>query len=51
MSAEARAATADWPDAKVTGEGIRRAVRTSPANARTLRDTLLAERAATAEAA
>ncbi|MGC9381533.1 DUF2637 domain-containing protein [Streptomyces sp. MH13] len=48
LLAEARAATADWPDAKVTGEGIRRAVRTSPANARSLRDTLLAERAATA---
>ncbi|NEA89076.1 conjugal transfer protein [Streptomyces sp. SID7958] len=47
---EARAATAGLPDAKVTGEGIRRAVRTSPANARKLRDTLLAERT-TAEAA
>ncbi|MFE1994009.1 DUF2637 domain-containing protein [Streptomyces parvulus] len=45
---EARAATADWPDAKVTAEGIRRAVRTSPVNARMLRDTLLAERSATA---
>ncbi|MER7235136.1 hypothetical protein ABT348_29835 [Streptomyces olivaceus] len=45
LLAEARAATADWPDAKVTGEGIRRAIRTSPANARKLRDTLLAERA------
>ncbi|MFJ2005829.1 DUF2637 domain-containing protein [Streptomyces chartreusis] len=42
---EARKATADWPDAKVTAEGIRRKVRTSPANARMLRDTLLAERA------
>ncbi|MFG2542229.1 conjugal transfer protein [Streptomyces sp. NPDC048594] len=46
LLAEARKATADWPDAKVTGEGIRRAIRTSPANARALRDTLLAERAA-----
>jgi hypothetical protein len=45
LLAEARTVTADWPDAKVTGEGIRRAVRTSPANARMLRDTLLAERA------
>ncbi|MEV5005477.1 conjugal transfer protein [Streptomyces sp. NPDC056159] len=45
---EARAVTADWPDAKVTAEGIRREVRTSPANARMLRDTILAERAATA---
>ncbi|WP_367574232.1 DUF2637 domain-containing protein [Streptomyces griseoaurantiacus] len=51
LLAEARKVTADWPDAKVTGEGIRRAVHTSPANARSLRDTLLAERAATAEAA
>jgi hypothetical protein len=42
---EARAATADWPDARITAEGIRRAVRTSPANARMLRDTLRAERA------
>lgn len=42
---EARAATADWPDAQITAEGIRRTVRTSPANARMLRDTLLTERA------
>ncbi|MEU9655323.1 DUF2637 domain-containing protein [Streptomyces chartreusis] len=42
---EARKATADWPDAKLTAEGIRREVHTSPANARMLRDTLLAERA------
>ncbi|KOU03283.1 hypothetical protein ADK87_09630, partial [Streptomyces sp. NRRL F-4711] len=48
LLAEARKVTADWPDAKVTAEGIRREVRTSPANARLLRDTLLAERAATA---
>ncbi|WP_435256339.1 conjugal transfer protein [Streptomyces althioticus] len=47
---EARAATADWPDAKVSAEGIRRTIHTSPANARKLRDTLLAERA-TVEAA
>ncbi|MEU0603596.1 DUF2637 domain-containing protein [Streptomyces sp. NPDC006393] len=45
---EARTATADWPDAKVTAEGIRRAVHTSPANARLLRDTILADRAAMA---
>ncbi|MEU0848662.1 DUF2637 domain-containing protein [Streptomyces flaveolus] len=50
LLAEARAVTADWPDGKVTAEGIRREVRTSPANARTLRDTILAERAALAEA-
>lgn len=43
---EARSAAAGWPDAKVTAEGIRRAIHTSPANARKLRDTLLAERAA-----
>ncbi|MFF8400926.1 hypothetical protein ACF06P_04705 [Streptomyces sp. NPDC015684] len=43
--AEARAVTADWPDAQITGEGIRRELRTSPANARKLRDALLAERA------
>ncbi|CAL9473811.1 conjugal transfer protein [Streptomyces sp. enrichment culture] len=42
---EARAATADWPDTEITAEGIRRTVRTSPANARMLRDTLLTERA------
>jgi hypothetical protein len=47
LLAEARSATAGWPDAKVTGEGIRRAIHTSPANARMLRDALLAERAAT----
>jgi len=45
---EARTATADWPDGQITAEGIRREVHTSPANARTLRDTLLAERAVTA---
>ncbi|MFI6617563.1 DUF2637 domain-containing protein [Streptomyces sp. NPDC050528] len=43
----ARTATANLPDAKVTAEGIRRAIHTSPANARKLRDTLLAERAGT----
>ncbi|WP_216589539.1 conjugal transfer protein [Streptomyces brasiliscabiei] len=46
LMAEARKATAGWPDGEVTGEGIRRALRTSPANARMLRDALLAERAA-----
>ncbi|WP_433919261.1 conjugal transfer protein [Streptomyces canus] len=45
LLAEARTATADWPDSRITAEGIRRQVRTSPANARMLRDTLLAERA------
>ncbi|ADI09743.1 hypothetical protein SBI_06623 [Streptomyces bingchenggensis BCW-1] len=42
---EARTATADWPADRITAEGIRRTVRTSPANARMLRDTILAERA------
>ncbi|WP_328639603.1 DUF2637 domain-containing protein [Streptomyces canus] len=45
LLAEARTATADWRDAQITAEGIRRAVHTSPANARMLRDTLLFERA------
>ncbi|MGW6920764.1 conjugal transfer protein [Streptomyces sp. NPDC054950] len=48
LMAEARKATAGLPDGEVTGEGIRRALRTSPANARMLRDALLAERATTA---
>lgn len=46
LLAEARTATADWPDRQITAEGIRRELRTSPANARTLRDTILAEREA-----
>lgn len=46
LLAEARTATADWPDTKLTAEGIRLAVHTSPKNARTLRDTLRVERAA-----
>jgi hypothetical protein len=45
LLAEARTATADWPDSRITAEGIRREVRTSPANARMLRDTIIAERA------
>jgi hypothetical protein len=45
LMTEARKATAGLTDAEVTGEGIRRALRTSPANARKLRDALLAERA------
>ncbi|MES5819057.1 DUF2637 domain-containing protein [Streptomyces sp. RG80] len=45
LLAQARKATAGLPDAKVTAEGIRRTIRTSPANARMLRDALLAERA------
>ncbi|MFB9582129.1 DUF2637 domain-containing protein [Streptomyces goshikiensis] len=42
---EARSATADWPDGELTAEAIRKAVRTSSANGRTLRDSLRAERA------
>ncbi|MFJ8050032.1 conjugal transfer protein [Streptomyces luteogriseus] len=45
LMSEARTLTADWSDAQVTGEGLRRALRTSPANARMVRDALLAERA------
>nr|WP_275409163.1 DUF2637 domain-containing protein [Streptomyces sp. SID12501] len=45
---EARKVTAGWPDAKLTAEGIRLELHTSPVNARMLRDTLKAERAATA---
>ncbi|MFF2174613.1 DUF2637 domain-containing protein [[Kitasatospora] papulosa] len=44
--AEARKVTTAWPDAALTADGIREAVRVSAATARTLRDTLKAERAA-----
>ncbi|MFD9236415.1 DUF2637 domain-containing protein [[Kitasatospora] papulosa] len=44
--AEAREVTEAWPDAALTADGIRTAVRVSQATARTLRDTLKAERAA-----
>ncbi|MFE3471262.1 DUF2637 domain-containing protein [Streptomyces bacillaris] len=47
---EARKATATWPDRELTAEGIRKAVHTSPAKARVLRDTLRAERAKKAPA-
>ncbi|MFF9688070.1 DUF2637 domain-containing protein [Streptomyces sp. NPDC014623] len=43
---EARSATADWPVGELTAEGIRKAVRTSAAKARLLRETLRTERAA-----
>ncbi|MEU2628290.1 DUF2637 domain-containing protein [Kitasatospora sp. NPDC007106] len=46
LLAEARSATADWPDDQLTAERIRAAVRTSADRARTLRDALKAERAA-----
>ncbi|MFF9575180.1 DUF2637 domain-containing protein [Streptomyces rubiginosohelvolus] len=51
---EARKATKKWPDRELTAEGIRKAIRTSPAKARVLRDTLRTEReqaAGTGEAA
>ncbi|MGW9242652.1 DUF2637 domain-containing protein [[Kitasatospora] papulosa] len=41
---EARTATADWPVGELTAEGIRKAVHTSAAKARVLRETLRAER-------
>ncbi|WP_406297713.1 hypothetical protein OG948_19190 [Embleya sp. NBC_00888] len=43
---EARKLTAGWPVDRLTGEAVRKAVRTSSANGRTLRDALLAERTA-----
>ncbi|MFD9985763.1 conjugal transfer protein [Streptomyces massasporeus] len=46
LMTQARELADDWTDAQITGEGLRRALRTSPANARTLRDALRAERAA-----
>jgi hypothetical protein len=41
---QARMETAGWSVERLTAEGIRRTLRTSPANARMLRDALLAER-------
>ncbi|MET9510058.1 conjugal transfer protein [Streptomyces flavidovirens] len=41
---EAREATADWSDGELTADAIRKAVRTSSANGRMLRDALKAER-------
>ncbi|MCQ4082473.1 DUF2637 domain-containing protein [Streptomyces sp. RB6PN25] len=41
---EARSATAGWSVEELTAEAIRKAVRTSPAKARVLRETLRAER-------
>ncbi|QTA31551.1 DUF2637 domain-containing protein [Streptomyces sp. CA-256286] len=46
LLAEAREVTMAWPDAALTADGIRTAVRVSQATARHLRDTLKAERAA-----
>ncbi|MFD9376108.1 DUF2637 domain-containing protein [Streptomyces sp. NPDC059999] len=44
LLAEARSLTESWPFEKLTGEGIRKALRTSPAKARIVRETLKAER-------
>ncbi|MGX1886252.1 conjugal transfer protein [Streptomyces sp. NPDC055287] len=44
LLSEARKATADWSDAELTADAIRKAVRTSSANGRMLRDTLKKER-------
>lgn len=44
LLSEARSATAEWSDEELTAEAIRKAVRTSSANGRTLRDALKAER-------
>ncbi|MFI1284484.1 DUF2637 domain-containing protein [Streptomyces sp. NPDC020858] len=44
LLAEARSLTESWPVEKLTGEGIRKALRTSPAKARVVREVLKAER-------
>ncbi|MFD7397294.1 conjugal transfer protein [Streptomyces virginiae] len=44
LLAEARQLTESWPTEHVTGDRIRKALRTSPVNARWLRETLRAER-------
>ncbi|WP_411075328.1 DUF2637 domain-containing protein [Streptomyces sp. cmx-4-7] len=49
LMAEARQLTESWSVEQLTAEGIRKTLRTSPEKARMLRDTLRAERAATAE--
>ncbi|WP_031156256.1 DUF2637 domain-containing protein [Streptomyces erythrochromogenes] len=41
---EGRSLTESWPVEKLTGEGIRKALRTSPAKARVVREALKAER-------
>ncbi|MEV5289383.1 hypothetical protein [Streptomyces albidoflavus] len=51
LLAEARTKTADWSTADLTAEAIRREVGTGAARARQLRDTLHAERSATAATA
>ncbi|MGP3687418.1 DUF2637 domain-containing protein [Streptomyces sp. IBSNAI002] len=51
LLAEARSLTESWPVEKLTGEGIRKALRTSPAKARIVREALKAERERDAVAA
>ncbi|MFJ9077695.1 DUF2637 domain-containing protein [Streptomyces sp. NPDC102278] len=51
LLAEARSLTESWPVEKLTGEGIRKALRTSPAKARIVRETLKTERERDAAAA
>ncbi|GHD59290.1 DUF2637 domain-containing protein [Streptomyces goshikiensis] len=50
LLSEARSITEAWPIEDLTGEAIRKALRTSPAKARVLRETLKAERTAHATA-
>ncbi|MFE2476432.1 DUF2637 domain-containing protein [Streptomyces sp. NPDC059389] len=50
LLAEARSITETWPVEDLTGERIRKALHTSPAKARVLRETLKAERVANAAA-
>ncbi|MET9698800.1 DUF2637 domain-containing protein [Streptomyces sp. NPDC006529] len=44
LLSEARSITEAWPVEELTGEALRKALRTSPAKARVLRETLRAER-------
>ncbi|MFE9928239.1 DUF2637 domain-containing protein [Streptomyces sp. NPDC005533] len=50
LLSEARSITESWSIEDLTGEAIRKALRTSPAKARVLRETLKAERTANATA-
>ncbi|MFI9547595.1 DUF2637 domain-containing protein [Streptomyces sp. NPDC052016] len=45
LLAEARTVTADWPDAQINGEALRKVLRCGSGPARQVRDALLAERA------
>ncbi|MGW7141146.1 DUF2637 domain-containing protein [Streptomyces xanthophaeus] len=50
LLSQARSLTESWPLQELTGEAIRKALRTSPAKARILRETLKAERTGAAAA-